>query len=83
VLLPLGFLMGLPFPMGLRELGERDETLIPWVWSINGCFSVLAPLLAVMLAMVIGFRGVLWLGALCYLAAYLTLRPFWKKRGSV
>ncbi|HSB51622.1 MAG TPA: hypothetical protein VLD40_03090, partial [Dissulfurispiraceae bacterium] len=83
LLLPLGLLMGIPFPLGLRVLGERSETLIPWAWAINGCFSVLAPLLAVMLAMIVGFKGVLWLGALCYLAAYFLLRLFLKKRDHV
>jgi hypothetical protein len=83
LLLPLGVLMGVPFPAGMRELGARNERLIPWAWSINGCFSVLSPLLAVMLAMAIGFRGVLWLGALCYVSAYFTLRLFLKRSGNV
>jgi hypothetical protein len=72
ILLPLGLLMGIPFPVGLKILGESDETLIPWAWAINGCLSVLAPLLAIMLAMAMGFRSVLWAGAGAYLLAFLT-----------
>lgn len=74
ILLPPGFLMGIPFPAGLRILGEREAGLIPWAWAINGCLSVLAPVLTVMLAMVLGFKIVFWLGALAYAAAEVTLR---------
>jgi len=46
--------------------------LIPWAWAINGCASVLAPLLAVMVAMALGFKAVLWIGGAAYLAAFFT-----------
>ncbi|MCG2721322.1 MAG: hypothetical protein L6290_04815, partial [Thermodesulfovibrionales bacterium] len=70
---PIGFPMGIPFPLGLLVLGERLKALIPWAWAVNGCCSVLAPVLAVMLAMITGYTVVLWLGALCYLIAFLLL----------
>jgi hypothetical protein len=66
--------MGIPFPIGLRILGEKNQNLIPWAWAINGCFSVLAPILAVMLAMLAGFKTVLWAGAAGYLLAFITYR---------
>lgn len=69
-----GSLMGIPFPAGIRLLGQVQPGLIPWAWTVNGVFSVLAPLLAVMIAMAAGFRGVLLLGAAAYLLAYLILR---------
>ena len=71
-----GFLMGIPFPTGLRLLGQVEPGLIPWAWTVNGAFSVLAPLLAVMVAMVAGFQGVLLLGAGAYLLAFLIIRRF-------
>lgn len=77
-LMPLGFFMGIPFPMGIKLLGQRDETLIPWAWAINGCLSVLAPILTIMLAMATGFRTVLWLGALAYLFAFISLKKLGK-----
>jgi len=79
ILTPLGLLMGIPFPTGLKILGERNESLIPWAWAINGCFSVLAPILTIMLAMVIGFKMVLWLGALSYMMAFITLQNFLRR----
>jgi hypothetical protein len=71
-LFPTGFLMGIPFPMGLTLLGELQKTLLPWAWAINGCFSVLAPILAMMIAMIAGYTVVFWLAAFCYLLAFLS-----------
>jgi len=78
-LMPLGLLMGIPFPTGLKILSEENKSLIPWAWAINGCFSVLAPILTIMLSMVIGFKMVLWLGALTYVMAFMNLQSFLKK----
>jgi hypothetical protein len=74
--MPLSLLMGIPFPTGLKILGERNESLIPWAWAINGSISVLAPILSIMLAMAIGFKIVLWIGALTYAMAFITLQSF-------
>ena len=71
---PLGLLLGIPFPTGLRTLGDADPSLIPWAWVINGCFSVLAPILAIMLATAAGFNCVLLLGAAAYLLAFINLK---------
>ncbi|HBG05687.1 MAG: hypothetical protein A2075_09630 [Geobacteraceae bacterium GWC2_58_44] len=79
LLLPLGLLMGIPFPAGLRTLGDLDPFLIPWAWVLNGTFSVLAPMLAVMFATSAGFGAVLYLGAAAYLLAFLNLHFFAKK----
>jgi len=73
-LLPLGVFMGIPFPMGIKLLGEKDRTLIPWAWAINACLSVLAPVLTIMLAIATGFKTVLWLAALAYLIAFVSLK---------
>jgi hypothetical protein len=75
-LFPSGFLMGIPFPTGLKVLGRRNPHLIPWAWAINGCCSVLGPLCAVFTAMELGFRNVLLLGALFYFFAFLNMVHF-------
>lgn len=77
--MPVGIFMGIPFPLGLKILGENNESLIPWAWSINACFSVLSPVLTLMIAIGSGFRTVLWLGAFCYLLAFMVLNHFLKK----
>ncbi len=76
ILMPLAFFMGMPFPSGLKILGGIDDSLIPWAWAINGCLSVLAPIMTIMLAMAVGFRAAFWLGALAYMMAFVALILF-------
>jgi hypothetical protein len=73
-LAPLGFLMGIPFPSGLAWLRARAPELIPWAWAVNGCTSVLASVLAAMLALSAGFSWVLVAAALAYGGAWVALR---------
>ena len=68
---PLGYLMGLPFAAGLAIVEKRQTALIPWAWAINGSFSVISSVLAVMVALSLGFSAVLWLGAASYAVALL------------
>jgi hypothetical protein len=68
------FLLGMPFPCGIRLLeGKARGTLIPWVWGINGAMSVLASVSAIILAIQFGYTVVFLLGTLCYAAAALLL----------
>jgi hypothetical protein len=67
----LGFVMGLPFPLGIRALGRQRPNDIPWMWGVNGVTSVLGSLLAAIGAKLIGFRLVFMSGALIYLFAAL------------
>jgi len=68
-LLPLGVCLGLPFPQGLAVAGRQAPGLIPWLWAVNGCASVVSAVLAPMLALDLGFRLVMLLAALAYLGA--------------
>lgn len=71
-LAPLGMAMGLPFPRLLGRLQEETPGLVPWAWGVNGALSVVASVLAVLIALSWGFRAVLAIGALCYGGAWVT-----------
>ncbi len=74
---PLGFAMGRPFPLGIRVVHARVTRLVPWVWGVNGAASVLGSVVAVVLAITLGFTGTLLAGLACYggaLAAVRSLR---------
>jgi MFS family permease len=71
-LLPLGLCMGIPFATGLCYLADRHARFIPWAWGINGLTSVVASILAVVLAMRIGFTAVVLLSAVVYIAGYFS-----------
>lgn len=66
---PLAFTMGLPFPLGLQWFGKRSEALVPWAWGVNGCASVLASPLAMIIAMQWGFILTVAAAAACYVLA--------------
>ena len=73
-ILPLGVLMGVMFPRGLRFLEKRAPQLVPWAWGINGTTSVISSVLAALLALAFGFSAVLLIGAAGYgIAALLTV----------
>lgn len=72
LLAPLGLLMGMPLPLGMR-LFHRDGTAVPWSWGINSATSVLAAILAAILAMNVGFTWTLIAGEACYLVALVTV----------
>jgi len=74
VLLPPGFLMGIPFARGLTAI-RSDPELVPWAWAINGSASVISAVVASLLALSFGFRWVLWTGAALYALAWLTRPP--------
>src|SRR5262245_27155639 len=50
LLVPLAFLMGMPFPTGIRALasaGNADEAAsIEWAWAMNAAATVLGSVLA-------------------------------------
>jgi hypothetical protein len=66
--------MGIPFPLGISIIGSTAPHLVPWAWAVNGCFSVIAPILAIMLALSTGYQFVLLCGAAAYMAAFWVIR---------
>lgn len=72
--LPLGFLLGIPFPTGLRVAGQTAPHGLPMWWGLNAVASVLGSALASVVAIRLGFRDVLLLGAALYALIPLLLR---------
>lgn len=70
---PLAFLMGMPFPLGLRAVKSTAAPLLPWALGVNGGASVIASVGAILVAMEIGFQSVLLIAAGIYLLAALTM----------
>ncbi|HUU02036.1 MAG TPA: hypothetical protein VM425_11375 [Myxococcota bacterium] len=71
ILTPVGFVMGMPFPLLVKRLQLSYPERIPWAWGVNGFAAVVGSVGAVVLGMTIGFTGVLVVGVLCYLTASL------------
>lgn len=68
---PLAFVMGMPFPLGLRVARRSAAPLLPWAFGVNGGASVVASVLAILFAMDHGFGAVLLAASGLYLLAAL------------
>jgi spermidine synthase len=77
LLVPLGFLMGMPFPTGLRALATPSapdspappENTVEWAWAMNAAASVLGSVLAMIIAIQFGLTVTLACGAVAYVLA--------------
>ncbi|MDX1776164.1 MAG: hypothetical protein R3297_06255, partial [Desulfobulbales bacterium] len=69
---PLAFCMGMPFPLALTVIGSEAPGLIPWAWAVNGCASVVAAVLATLVAVHFGFSAVVITALLLYGLAAVT-----------
>jgi hypothetical protein len=75
LLIPLGVAMGVPFPLAIRSLKDRQlDHHLPWMWGINGTSSVLGSAATITIAIYFGFTQVLLAGAGCYLIVFMILK---------
>ena len=70
IIFPLGFFMGMAFPLGMKMAGQRAVELGPWLWGVNGAMSVCASVLAVAIALTASISTGFWLGLVCYLITF-------------
>jgi len=84
LLIPLGFVMGMPFPTGLRALAafpapefpagqNASDNAVEWAWAMNAAASVLGSVLAMVIAIQFGLTVTLICGAAAYLLALLVM----------
>ena len=71
ILVPVGILLGMALPGGMRLLAARRPELAPWGWGMNGAFSVVGATLAVFIAMNWGFSTTFLAAAAVYTVAAL------------
>jgi hypothetical protein len=85
LLAPLGFVMGMPFPTGLRALAATpdlgistpaadNDNAVEWAWAMNASASVLGSVLAMVIAIQFGLTVTLACGLGAYVLA-LSLLP--------
>jgi hypothetical protein len=70
---PLGILMGMAFPLGIRLLEEDGPAMIPWVWGVNGACSVMGSIVAWGLSLNFGYNVTLWTATIIYGCACLVM----------
>jgi hypothetical protein len=91
LLIPLGFVMGMPFPTGLRALAVlpapgfpagqgASENAVEWAWAMNAAASVLGSVLAMVIAIQFGLTVTLACGTASYVLALLVTPALRAKR---
>jgi hypothetical protein len=79
MLAPLGFMLGMPFPTGMRIAKTYLPTNVPWMWAINGAFSVFGAVLATSIGIMYGLSWSMVAGVVAYSVA-IGIAATWKKR---
>ena len=75
MLFPSGFFMGMAFPLGIKKAQYADEGApTAWYWGINGAFSVISSVLAVVVAVFWGVTMTLLVGLFAYIVALTALK---------
>jgi spermidine synthase len=87
LLIPAGFVMGMPFPTGLRAFAALPAAEFPagqgaadnaveWAWAMNAAASVLGSVLAMVIAIQFGLTATLACGVASYLVALGVMPAF-------
>jgi len=72
LLMPMGFLLGLPFPLGMRFLLQYPVQRA-YAWSANGCASVLTSIVSVQIALSWGISKILICAGVSYLIVWVSI----------
>ncbi len=80
MIFPMGFVLGMPFPLGILAIAHQPRGAIAWAWGMNGLFTVVGGLLSVLLSVAFGFNAAILFALGLYALAFAVFR---KLRGAV
>jgi hypothetical protein len=70
MLFPIGFFLGMAFPLGILAIENKPRGAIAWAWAMNGLFTVIGGILSVLLSIFFGFQMTLLFATLIYVLAW-------------
>jgi hypothetical protein len=71
MIFPLGFFLGMPFPLAILSLSTHPRGAVAWAWGMNGLFTVVGGLLSMVSSVVFGFNATILLALGLYVVALL------------
>lgn len=74
LLFPIGFFLGMPFPLGILAIEGMPQGAVAWAWGLNGLFTVVGGLLSVLLSIYFGFQVTCMIALTIYLLAFAMFR---------
>src|SRR5512146_1252052 len=69
LLFPLGYFLGMPFPLGILAIRHQPRGAIAWAWGMNGVFTVVGGLVSALLSLEQGFNFTILVALACYAGA--------------
>jgi hypothetical protein len=73
VALPVSLALGMPMALGLSQFYGNRLAFLPWAWAVNGACSIISTPLANLLAITVGLKALLLLGAFLYAIVVMSL----------
>ena len=74
MIFPIGFLLGMPFPLGILAIANQPRGAIAWAWGMNGLFTVVGGLLSVPISIAFGFNVAILAALGLYALAFAAFR---------
>ena len=74
LIFPLGFFLGMPFPLGILAIENQPRGAVAWAWGMNGLFTVIGGLASVLGGLEIGFNFTIVIALALYGCALLVYR---------
>jgi spermidine synthase len=68
---PVGFFLGMPFPLGILSMQRQPKGSVAWAWGMNGLFTVIGGLLGIVFSVQWGFNITLLIACAIYALAFL------------
>jgi len=69
MIFPLGFFLGMPFPLGILAIANQPRGAIAWAWGMNGLFTVIGGLASVLISLEWGFTFAVTVALVLYAVA--------------
>ena len=83
LMFPLGFFLGMPFPIGVLAIADKPRGAVAWAWGMNGLFTVVGGLGSVLLSLFFGFNAAIYTALSLYAVALLVFRRMRDSRVAV
>jgi uncharacterized membrane protein YagU involved in acid resistance len=74
MIFPLGFFLGMPFPLGILAIANHPRGAIAWAWGMNGLFTVAGGFIAMLVSMAYGFDRTIGFALGLYAVAWWVFR---------
>jgi hypothetical protein len=70
MIFPVGFFLGMPFPLGILAIANHPRGAISWAWGMNGLFTVTGGFFTVLISIGYGFDRTIVVALALYALAW-------------